>query len=566
MIRILQGLVAGCLAALLPLTACGQPENPASFDLVIHGGRILDGSGNPWFYGDVGVRDGIIVTIGDLAHAEADRIIDASGLVVAPGFIDIHSHADDSRYGKQGLRSVDARRRAAPSLVKQGITTVVVNQDGRMPAGGIAMQRAAYDSLGIGPNAGLLVGHNAIRRHVLGSDYRRPATTEEIGRMRALVRRGMEAGALGLSAALEYIPGRWSTIDEVVALVEEIVPYDGVYIAHQRSEGSAPMWWLPSQHAAPPVTGIEALLETIEIGERTGATVVASHIKARGADSWGLSRNAIALIEQARARGVAIYADQYPYTTSGSDGNIVLVPDWSIATAETTGDFAAALRAVLSDSSRLADLRLDIAHTMQYRGGAENIVVFEHPDTSTIGRDLAELAAQRDVDPVEMSILLQLEGFPDRAGGARLRGFSMAETDLQAFATQPWVATASDGGIAVAGDSSIVHVRFYSTFPRKIRTYAMDSTLMTVSEAVRSATSLPAQILGLSTRGFLLPGMRADIVIMDLNRIGERATFTNPHRYAEGIHSVLVGGIPVVDEGELTWALPGTIVSTERLP
>ena len=548
-----------CCLALAVCIAAGAhaqplPEGEQVYDVLIRGGRILDGTGNPWFRADVAILEGRIAAIGTLLEAQARQEIDATGLVLVPGFIDIHSHADDSRYGSTGLRSVDARRRAAPSLVMQGITTVVVNQDGRMPEGGLRRQRAVHDSLGIGPNAALMAGHNAIRRTVMGTDYRRPATASEIAQMRELLLREMEDGAFGLSSGLEYVPGRWSTTDELVALVSAIAPLGGVYIAHQRSEAISPMWWRPSEHGDDAPTLFDALRETIEIGERTGATVVASHFKAKGVDYWGRSVEAVALVEDARARGVSIYADQYPYTTSGTDGNVVLIPNWA-----TRGDGGAreSLKRVLADSLQYAALRRDIAHTMRYRGGAEQIFVFEYPDTTLAGMSLVDAARRLLTDPVSLAVKFQLEGFEERPGGVRLRGFSMSETDLELIAAQPWVATASDGGIAVDTDTTNVHIRFYGTFPRKIRRYALEREVLSVSDAVRSATSLPAQILGLRHRGLIREGYVADIAVLDLENIGERASFTEPHQYAKGVEYVLVSGEFVVDSGQPTWALPG---------
>lgn len=547
----------------------GWAQNRPAYDVLITGGQVIDGTGNPWFEADVGIREGHIVAVGDLAGARAERTIDATGKTVVPGFIDLHSHADDENYGDTGLRSEDPTRRAAPNLVSQGVTTVVVNQDGRSPRIGIARQRAVLDSLGIGPNTILLVGHNTVRRQAMGEDYKRPATRAEIQRMRALVREGMEAGAFGLSAGLEYVPGRWSTTDEVVALAEEIVPYDGVYISHQRSESFSPMWWRPSQHAPGPPTLLDAVQETIEVGERTGATVVATHLKSRGAPYRGVSHAAVSLIERARERGVEVFGDQYPYTSSGSDGHTVLIPRWVFEDAQPEDSdsirYAEALRRALDDAAKAADVRRDIAHEIAYRGGAKSIVVFEYPDTSYVGKSLAELADRRNVGPVEMAIRVQLEGFADRPGGARMRAFSFAEEDVETFAAQPWVATASDGGIALPEDGPSTHARFYGTFPRKIRRYALERGVLSVEDAIRSATSLPAQILGLSNRGLIHEGYWADVAVLDLDKLRDTATFVKPHQHAEGVEQVLINGRFVVEDGARTGSLPGRIIpSTTR--
>jgi N-acyl-D-amino-acid deacylase len=431
----------------------------------------------------------------------------------------------------------------------------------------------------------------------MGSDTRRPATADEITRMRALVRQGMLDGASGLSAGLEYEPGRWSTTEEIVELAREIVPFQGVYISHERAEGQDPMWYWPSQHEPGPPTLLDAVRETIEIGERTGAKVVASHIKAKGANYWGSSGAAIQLIERARARGVEVWADQYTYNTSGTDGSTVLIPSWalsapsnrpavspdSIGAGRAGGAGAAgggrggrggrgggeaqlsrsdALRANLADSLRGPLARRDIAHEIARRGGADNVIIFDYPDSSVIGKSVGQVARERNVSPVDAAIDLQLKGNPNRAGGGRMRGFSMAEIDMEAFAAQPWVATASDAGIALPSDGPGTHARFYGTFPRKIQHYAIARGVISVEDAIRSMTSLPAQILGLPDRGMLREGFAADLVVLDLSQYGTSATFFQPHQYATGVDHVIANGQFLVDGGALTWKLAGRILTT----
>lgn len=539
-------------------------EAPAAgqVDLILRGGSVMDGTGAKARRADVAIHQGRIHAVGDIGALEARREIDAAGLVIAPGFIDLHSHADS------GLGSTNPKLRAAPNLVSQGITTVVVNQDGgqRDP---ISRQKANYQRLGIGPNAILMVGHNSVRRQVLGDDYRRTATPDEVDDMRRLVRRGMESGAYGLSAGLEYVPGIWSTTDEVVALVEEIVPFGGVCIVHERASGADPMWFLPSRHTAVPPDALDTIRELVEIAERTGATMVATHIKARGAGFWGSSRVMIGMMEDARKRGLRVYADQYPYNTSGSDGRLVLVPRWvrENAAAERPAaagrrDYAVELLAALESKSTRADIERDIAHEITRRGGADNIVIMEHPDASLIGKSLAEAALRYKISPVEMALRLQLEGDPRQPGGARLRGYSLSELDVEAFAGRPWTATSTDAGITLPGGTD-VHARFYGSYPRKIRHYAIDRGVLSVEEAVRSATALPAEILGLEDRGQVRQGYWADLVAFDPERIRDKSTFEDPHQYSEGVEYVFVAGTAVVDDGRRTGALPGMVISPQ---
>src|SRR5688572_32632855 len=382
-------LVAGSIA-----TAIAQPATER-YDLLIKNGRVLDGTGNPWFPADIAITGGRIVAVRALSNAQATRTIAAAGKYVAPGFIDIHSHADDGSGPRGGFRDPDPIRRSAPNLVSQGITTVVVNQDGRSPWP-VADQRALLQKTGIGPNAMLLVGHGTVRRRVMGDDVRRPAKPEEITSMRALVRQALQEGAIGLSAGLEYEPGRWSTTDEVIELARELPAVNGVYISHERSEGSDPLWYVPSQDGPTAPTLLDAVRETIEIGEKTGARVVASHLKAKGEHYWGSSAAAVTLIQRARDRGVDVWADQYPYPTSGTDGSTVLIPAWATRPpganrSEPRTNRADILKRVLGDPPSAKLVRSDIAHEIRRRGGADNITVYEYTDKSLYGKSLAEI-------------------------------------------------------------------------------------------------------------------------------------------------------------------------------
>ena len=542
------------------------------YDLLLKGGKIIDGTGNPWFSADIGIRSGRIISVGNLSDKSGRQTLDVSGLVVAPGFIDLHSHADGRR--ANGLRSDDEKRRSAPNLVSQGITTVVVNQDGGSPLS-IQSQRTELEDKGFGPNAILLVGHNTVRAMAMSQNSNDPfadseignmqrlATEEEILEMRRLVVEGMRSGAYGVSAGLEYIPGRWSNTEEVVSIVEPVKQFGGVFVQHERASGPDPMWYLPSFEQPDQPSFLDSIVETIEIAERTGVTTVATHAKARGADYWGSSRAAVQLIDTARARGVNIFADHYPYNTTGSDGSTRLIPQWVRSDERHSMSHREALEAVLSNPKQKNALRADILHEVQRRGGAENIVVMDFPEDGYTGKTLLELMKIHEMDAVSLALHLQREGFSDQRGGVRLRGYSLSEIDVEIYAASLWMATASDAGIALPGDG-FVHARYYGTFPRKIRRYAMERRNLSVESAIRSATSLPAQILGLRNRGLLREGFYADLVVLDLKTLRDRATFFEPHQYADGIKHVFVSGISVVENDVMTGRLPGTIITPKE--
>ena len=555
--KCIKSLSIVCLAIvfLMANPNSGSARNSDTYDVLFINGSVLDGTGNPCFYADVGIKGGKIAAVGRLKNkVKAGRIIDIEGKIISPGFIDIHTHAYDRVDSEKVWTGENEKRYCAPNFVSQGVTTLVSNHCGTSPLS-IKKQKAALTQRGIGPNALLLIGHNTIRRFVMKDDFQRPATQEEIRLMQELIRKAMEEGAAGMSSGLEYVPSIWSTVDEVAALVKEIVPFGGIFLAHERASGLSPMWYVPSQDEAGPPNMLENILELIEVGKRTGATVVAAHIKARGTDFWGGSRAIIRLINEARAHGVDIWADCYPYNSSGSDGRTVLIPRWALGR-----NFQEELKKTLDDPEKRKDLYGDIKHALNWRGGAENILVMDYPDQSYIGKTLAQLAEEHKISNIEMAIQLQKEGDPKRRGGARMRGFSMSEIDIEAFSAQPWTATSSDASISLPGDGP-VHARYYGTFPRKIRRYALERKAISLENAVRASTSLPAQIMGLRDRGMIREGLCADLVVFDLNTIKDTATFFEPHQYAEGIDFVVVNGTFVVDEGKLTWKRPGKVLT-----
>jgi N-acyl-D-amino-acid deacylase len=538
-----------------------------SYDLLITGGRVLDGTGNPWFPADVAVKDGKIAAIGKLTGAAAKRVIDAQGYYVTPGFIDIHSHADE------GLGST--RTNTSPNKITQGVTTEVVNQDGRSPTWPLSKQRELYEKQGVGVNVILMVGHGTIRAAAMKNDFQRPATAAEIEEMKRLARQGMEDGAFGLSAGLEYVPGRWSDTRELIEIAKAIAPYQAVYISHERSEGRDPMWKNASD-PTPSVDLLEAVKETIEIGEKSGITVVASHLKAKGASFWGSGFAATRLIADARERGVPVYADQYPYPTSGSDGQTVLIPMWALVDegVDAGGQLGQLQRGGGEPFKRMREnfarrlgapatrekIRRDIAHEIDRRGGADKIVVFEFSDAFLNEKSLAEIAKTRKEDPIDTAVWIQLNGL-NRPGGARMRGFSLSEYDIEHIMRQDFTATCSDGGTVAQGEG-IPHPRYYGTFVRKLRHYALDRQVISLPFAIRSMTSLPAQILGLKDRGMLRENYWADVTVFDPEKVRDRATYTDPHQYAEGAPYVMVNGVLVVDGGKITGKLPGKVLTS----
>jgi N-acyl-D-amino-acid deacylase len=550
--------------AVEPVVSGGKALPQGQFDLLIRNAKVLDGSGNPWFHADVAVKDGRIAAIGALAAATAARTIDAKGRFLAPGFIDIHSHSD------RGLGRMDLRYNA--NMVAQGITLSVVNQDGRSPWP-IREQKATYEKQGIGSNAALLVGHGAVRNRVMGARANQIASQADIASMQALVEEGMKDGAFGLSTGLEYEPGRYSEPREVVEITRPVKKYNGFYISHERSEGRDPMWHVASD-PTPFVDLIDAVKETIAIGRETGVRVVASHLKAKGADFWGASHAATRLIREARNDGIEVYADQYPYDTSGSDGSTVLVPRWALAPPGVDvggqlgeggsggrGDVKTNLSKRLQIPVDAARIRSDIAHEVTRRGGGARIIVYDFPDKKYVEKSIEWIARDRGLSVVDAVIWIQMNG-SDVPGGARMRGYSLSEIDIEHIMQQEFTATCTDGDTVALGDG-VPHARFYGTMPRKIRRYAIDKQIISLPFAIRSMTSLAAQIMGLTDRGWIRTSYWADLVLFD-DAIEDTATFTQPHQYPKGIPFVFVNGVAVVDEGRLTKALPGKVLTPAR--
>jgi len=564
------------LATLAPsLASTPQAAMAQEYDILIRGGRVLDGTGNDWFQADIAINGDEIVRIGRMPDATAARVIDAAGMYVSPGFIDLHSHSD----GAMTSEHLEARR--AKSLNSQGLTTVIGAADGRNTAWPLTAEIAALGDQGHAMNFVPMVGHSTIRFEAMGNDYERPATAREIAQMQELVRQGMEAGAWGLGAGIEYRPARFSDPEEVVALAAAVAPYDGFYVAHQRSEATMPLWQLPSNVDDWPVDGLQALEETINIARETGIRVVASHHKARGRSSFGRSGHDTLVVNAARAEGLEIYLDVYPYETFGG-GPRPMIPRWSLVPdgVDTSGgrDSPVYQREGLFDNARAnltrrwgdpemrARIARDIAWIVDHNGGADRVVVVDYPDAAFVGKTLTELAGEMGSTFQEVVVHMALNGYPDVLGGAWTRGYGIHDVDIVNYYKQEYTATASDAGVSgVEGVPQFAsrpgaHPRHFGAFTRKIAHYVKDLKAISLPFAIRSMTGLPARIIGLEDRGLLREGYKADVVIFDYERLRDRATVLEPDLYSEGVDYVMVNGVLTIDDGEFTDALPGEVV------
>ena len=519
-------LVSLRLAGLLG-SAAGSAVAQQPYDLVIRGGRLLDGTGNPWYSADVAVQGDRIVAVGDLAGVRARRVIDATGLYVAPGFIDDHSHAGP------GLATPELS--GARPLLAQGITTVVVNPDGGGPVDLVA-QRAALLKDGLGVNVAQYVPHGSVRQAVLGMADRDP-TPAELDRMRALVKAGMEAGAFGLSSGPFYAPGSYAKTAELVALARVAAQYGGVYESHIRDE---------SDYTVGLVAAVD---EVIQIAREAQLPSIVAHIKALGPHVWGYSMAVTERIQRARDAGLQVFADQYPYTASSTSLTAALLPRW----AEADGD--SALRRRLQSPADLARIRAAMVDNLERRGGADRLQIASYaPDPSLEGQTLESIARARGRDPIATAIEL-IQG-----GGAGVVSFNMLDADVDLFMQQPWTMPCSDGTL-VRMNEGVPHPRAYGTFPRKLRLYAMERHVISLPDAIHSMTSLTATVFHMRNRGVIRPGAFADITVFDPRTLRDVATYQQPHQLAQGMVYVLVNGKLAIDEGKLTDGKYGVVLS-----
>ena len=508
------------------IAALAAPLTAQDSSVLIRNGRLLDGSGNPWIYADVLFRGDRIEAVGDLDGVAADEVIDATGLYVTPGFIDVHSHAGG------GLASLGLSH--AEPLLAMGLTTVFVNPDGGGPLD-IATQRADLLADGLGVNVAQFVPHGSVRRAVVGS-VDRHATPAELERMRELVRAGMEEGAWGLSSGTYYAPGSYAPPEEIHELAKVVAPYGGAYESHIRDESTYS------------VGLIAAVDEVIEVGRVAQIPAVITHVKALGPLVWGDGQAIVHRVEEARAEGVQVFADQYPYTASATGLDAALLPRWSQSGGRDS------LLTRMATPETMARIREGMVDGLRRRGGADRIQFRSYsPDPSIEGRLLSDIARERGQDPIDTAIDII------RGGGAGIVSFNMHDDDVETLMRQPWTITSSDGGLVPMG-AGVPHPRNYGAFARKIAVYVKERGTVTLPDAIRSMTSLPAQVFGMSDRGVLRAGSIADIVVFDLDRVRDLAEFSDPHQYSEGMVHVFVNGRAALRDGTFTGVRAGRVL------
>jgi N-acyl-D-amino-acid deacylase len=505
------------------LPSAGQAT---TYDLVIRHGRVADGTGNPAYYADIGVKRGRIAAMGRI-QGRAKTEIDASGLIVAPGFIDVHTHADEL-----------AEMPVAENFLRMGVTTVIAGNCG---VSALDVGKAFKEIERAKPclNFATLIGHGTVRREAMQESFNRVPSEAELQRMRELVHRAMKDGAVGLSTGLIYSPGVYAETAEIIELARVVATHDGIYATHQRNES----------------TGIlESLDEVIRIARATGIRVEVSHIKLGGEKAWGRPGEVLALLEQARAEGLDITQDQYAYTAS-STGMSQLIPDAALEGGNE------ALAARLDDPARKAEIMEAMRRKIRARGRedyAYAVIALYPKDPSLNGLNIVEAARElRGTDTLDDQIetILELQ----RNGGASGVFHGMDETDLQTFMRHPNTIVACDSGIRTFG-RGMPHPRGYGNNARVLARYVRELKVLRLEDAIRKMTSLPATSFRFADRGLLRPGSWADIVIFDPAKVRDASTYGDPHHYAQGFHHVLVNGVPVIEKDLLTGERPGKVL------
>lgn len=503
---------------------------PVPADVVIRGGTIHDGSAGMPFVGDVAISGDRIVYVGTRAPMAAARTIDASGMTVAPGFIDPHTHADGF------LRAPDAATRINAAWLHQGVTSVMIGVDG----GGlpdVGDDARTLTASGVGTNVVPFVGFGAVRQRVLGQAARAPDAAE-LARMQGLVAKAMCEGATGLSTGLFYAPQSFARTDEVVAVAREAAKCGGLYDTHQRDEASYSIGLLDS------------VREVLTIGREAGMPVHFAHIKALGVDLQGQAPAVIKLIEAARAKGQAVTADQYPWLASGTSIDAALLPRWAV----DGGD--AALLKRLDDPASLARIREEMADNMRRRGGATSLLLISQGFEWT-GKTLEDVARTWQLDPRDAALRIVRDSIAGRAVGRQERGtgvasFNMAQADVDLLMQQPWVITSSDG--------SDGHPRMFASFPEKYVRYVKERPVVSLNDFIRRSTGLTADIYGLVRRGYLRPGYAADILVFDPAGFAPRADYVRPRELSVGVKQLFVNGTLAVNDDRPTGALAGRVL------
>jgi len=517
-------------AALLPLFALSRADaQNAPYDLVLRNGRIVDGSGAPWYRGDVAIRGDRIVRIAARITEPAKRTIDVGGQVIAPGFIDVHTHA------RRGIFEVPT----ADNYVRQGVTTLFEGPDGSSPLP-IAQFLARLDSLPKSVNIGSFLGQGSVRAEVIGSDDR-PATSEELARMRQIVEQAMRDGAFGLSTGLFYVPGTFTPTEEVIELARVAGRMGGSHTSHMRNEAA---------------DVVKSVAETIRIGEEGGLPTQVTHHKVIGKAYWGQSTETLRLVDEARARGVDVTIDQYPYTASATSVQAALMPAWALE-----GGRARILER-LRDPQTRARIKAETASIIEReRGGGDpkNVVLSNCSwDQSLAGKNLAEVTQLRGMQPTIENAAEATIWIVEK-GGCQGVFHAISDEDIVRIMKHPASMIASDGEVPRFGVAH-PHPRSYGTFARVLAVYVRERNVITLEEAVRKMSAMPAQRMGLLDRGLLRPGMIADIAVFDPARVRDAATFDRPHQYAEGFSTVIVNGTVVYENGAMTAARPGRVL------
>ncbi len=498
------------------------------FDILIAGVKVIDGSGSAWFYGDIGIRGDTIAAVGLLLGADATVRIDGRGMVAAPGFIDIHSH------GRRGIFDVPT----AENYLREGVTTIVEGPDGNSPVPlAPFLERVARTRISI--NFATMVGQGSIREKVIGSIDRK-ATPEELTKMKDLAAQAMRDGAFGLSTGLFYVPGTYTPTEEVIELAKVVGHMGGIHISHMRDEAA---------HV------LDSVRETIRIGEEGGLPTQITHHKIIGKANWGQSVETLRLVEEARARGVDVTIDAYPYTAS-STGISSLFPAWSLEGGQKS------LLERLSAPAQRARIKAAIVENIKVDRGAgdpRNIVIASCSfDQTLAGKDLAGITRARGLEPsmenaADTAIELQTKG------GCRAVYHSIGEEDVVRILRSPYTMIASDGEIPIFGQAA-PHPRSYGTFTRVLGVYVREKKIMTLEEGVRRMSGYPAERLKLWNRGLLRPGMKADVVVFDPGKIADKAEFDRPHQYSVGVRDVMVNGKLVLHNDAVTAERPGRVL------